>query len=84
MPFLLELHIKYKVYKNPIKEVKSLSEIDDMYSSNDYKQLRKACDEHNEAGIRTWYTQLQMGYSSVMLKEVLGSVEHLVDFYAKK
>ena len=63
--------------------MENLSEEDDMYSSNDYKQLRKACDNHDEDGIRTWYTQLTMGYGPGMLNHELGSVDYLVNLYAK-
>ena len=66
------------------KEVNNLSEEDDMYSSNDYKQLRKACDNNDEDGIRTWYTELQRGYGSGMLAQQLGSVEYLIHNYVQK
>lgn len=55
-----------------------MEEVNHMYSSNNYKQLRKACDNGNEEEIRAWYQQLQMGYGYGMLEKELGSVEDLV------
>lgn len=61
--------------------MRNLTEEDHMYSSNDYKQFREACDNHDEEGIRFWYQQLQMGYGYGMLEKELGSMEYLINLH---
>lgn len=55
-----------------------MEEINRMYSSSDYKNLMRACENGDQEEIKAWYTQLCMGYSASMLKNEIGTLEDLI------
>lgn len=55
-----------------------LNQLNAMYDSVEYKQLREAQNSGNDDRIRNAYANLEMRFDYSLLKKELGTVEHLI------